>query len=1615
MREINVHQFSSTLVERYRRYLFTANMVADSEPELRSAIWEALCQTDVFSREPLVTSIPAYRHGSTALDLIARETPPRLSPILENLAPKEFDVTRALYEHQTEAIEKAQRGRNLIIATGTGSGKTECFVLPILDDVIRNPEEGVRAIIVYPMNALANDQLERLRKLLINLSQITFGRYTGDTPWNRSELSDDLKSRIGKSERFSRDEIREHPPHILLTNFAMLEYLLLRPRDADLFRHQSLRYVVLDEAHTYTGAQGIDVSLLMRRLRQTYQRRKPQFVLTSATLSERDSPESRNAIAKFGRSITGAEFDVDDVIFGRTSHGFIGELCDVSLTQISRVIGSEASLVEWIIALDDSYSLRTLVKDSGLPGCNQAVEQDSCGRMLHRLMANWLPLRQIHDAVSEKPHSLSELCELLWKEVDERSLLALEWLLIMSSHARGRDIDPPLIPARFHLFFRGLSGASLCLAPTCGGRREHANTFWGRIYLESRARCDETCESLLLPFSTCFQCGMPAVTIYVSERGWQALPPSDQPEEEAQRLSLTWDKSISEAGEDEPADGSSLEEVELCLACGFFDEDQHEIECCKSPTRIRLRNLTPRGGDLKLCPRCGTNARPYPSVLRDFRSGEDAATAVLAEEVMRNLPIDEEQPDQLPARGRRMLTFSDSRQRAAFFAPYLKRTTAETEYMKPLYDALKLEEERNETPVSLTEVAERFVKEAVKRKLVLIRMYDRDRDVLTYEIKPTRNLLPVDKKNLRRQAYVSLLQHFCASTRQRLNMPGVGIAAARIYLTEGNLEDLPARLPELFEHGERAGLDCIQQLLQIFLMRRALNMTEEDIEIRDIGEGPRYATFHYYFNNRVQGRARYRWNPYAAERRNKRTIATSFTAGVIAKFLGLKTDKDEKRLDELLHKIWDALRETVLIQTSFGGEYQVEADRLVLSTAGPWYLCESCGRTTILNIADACVAPGCEGKLRAHSVEQLNERFANHHYRHRLSETEPLALEVAEHTAQLTNIHGQKYQDKFVKGEINVLSSSTTFEMGVDVGALKAVFLRNVPPTASSYIQRAGRAGRRCDGSAFAVTYSRSVPHDQFHYHNPADVVRGRVPVPLINLSNTRLAQRHINSYLLGRFLQQLPRQQRVDRVSEFFLGAEAGDIPVTRFGPFLDQNRSHLVQGIRNVLPEASKLNPGECFEKSRQEMDAVYKKRVREPLDDFQRQLEELTARQAHADTHELRKIIGAKESLERLINQLKSERLIDFLSSAHWLPSYAFPQDTIRLLVRQKDWSNKMRLERDREVGISEYAPGAEIIADGRLFKSRGVLKPTQGFDIRQYRYCRQCRRLVTRAENERMERVCECGLPSQPQSYIQPQGFQTFYSDEVPEPNLYRMRPPSNAELFLVNGADPDDFREHEIVDGVMYGYRKDGRLFRANPGYRFQQFRLCKACGVHFDESAKAPKPHQTPWGTSCAGMIFRTHLAHEFETDTLQLRFANLLRTPEVTDPDFWLSFQTAFVATAAQVLAIPRSDLGATYQSRSSVTLEGELIVYDGVPGGAGYVERIIETLPRILEQAYERTRNCDNPLCDIEASCYTCLRSYANQFYWDRLRRRKVYEWLAGFVEEGQANRLPSKKLES
>ena len=391
MSEIHPQEFLNQISSTFRRYLFTQNFIADSDADLRDEFWKALQEPGLFYGPPLVSALPAYETAASARSLLGRDAGPRLHRSLAQLPPNRFDLDRPLYSHQIASLGLIQANENIVVASGTGSGKTECFLLPILDDAARHPGPGVRAILIYPMNALANDQLSRLRELLNGLPEITFGRYTGDTPeTEKLARPEALEQVLRPNERFTRAEIREKPPHILLTNFEMLEYLLLRPKDDAVFRNQRLRFIVLDEAHSYTGAQGIDVALLMRRLKQAFGRGRQQFVLTSATIGD-----DKEKIRRFAESLTGDAFKQDSILTGRPVSQFDLGTHRHALADYLAFLTHESDLDEWLLAVESPAKLIHLIRKSALLPDLESESTES-SRILWAWLANNHELAKMH-------------------------------------------------------------------------------------------------------------------------------------------------------------------------------------------------------------------------------------------------------------------------------------------------------------------------------------------------------------------------------------------------------------------------------------------------------------------------------------------------------------------------------------------------------------------------------------------------------------------------------------------------------------------------------------------------------------------------------------------------------------------------------------------------------------------------------------------------------------------------------------------------------------------------------------------------------------------------------------------------------------------------------------------------------------------------------------------------------------------------------------------------------------------------------------------------------------------------------------------------------------------
>ena len=286
----------------YRRYLKTLLNPQDSK--IAASLNSTIDGASGLTEGPILQITPPFESGHIPKQLIAEGQLHRDFALLGEYLPP----SRPLYKHQETALRKINAGRNVIVSTGTGSGKTETFLIPIINDLLIEREAGtldagVRALLLYPMNALANDQVERLRKILAKMPDLTFGRYTGETRETQEEALEEYREQFGAeplpNELISREAMRANPPHILLTNYAMLEYLLLRPTDNSFFDGAAAgnwRRIVVDEAHVYAGAQGSEVGLLLRRLKDRVSRdRELQYIATSASLQG-----SKDEITAFG-------------------------------------------------------------------------------------------------------------------------------------------------------------------------------------------------------------------------------------------------------------------------------------------------------------------------------------------------------------------------------------------------------------------------------------------------------------------------------------------------------------------------------------------------------------------------------------------------------------------------------------------------------------------------------------------------------------------------------------------------------------------------------------------------------------------------------------------------------------------------------------------------------------------------------------------------------------------------------------------------------------------------------------------------------------------------------------------------------------------------------------------------------------------------------------------------------------------------------------------------------------------------------------------------------------------------------------------------------------------
>jgi len=1094
---MNVFELRDRLVTDYASY--TRSFIKIADP-LISARVDSELNAGAFWPEPMLQLNPNYLPGGTIDELIADDTlHPECGKIFR-IDKSDADYTGKqllLHMHQREAILKAKKDRrSYVLTSGTGSGKSLTYIVPIVDHILRNGSgRGVQAIVVYPMNALANSQDEELGKFLKKgypegQPPIRFALFTGQ-----------------EKDPQKREAIRSNPPDILLTNYMMLELLLTRTEDRELVRAaQGLHFLVFDELHTYRGRQGADVALLIRRCRLAFGGHDMICIGTSATMASGGSTEAQKiAVAKVAQTVFGVPFDGTQVI-GETLQRATPEI-DFSDQAVIQAI---CTAIETGASPPESYEeFRAHPLSSWIESTFGVRTEEETRRVV----------RQAPRRLQGKDSAVEDLAGLT--STDPLQCLAvLRQFLLKGSELRQNESSRfPIFAFRLHQFFT------------------RGDTVWATIeaqrHLEMSKKGSKPGdpEKLLFPLVFCRQCGTAYYRVKVEE-GRKAVFPREDRREENDDGSGDAYLYVSEAAPWPRVEGSAL----LERVPSFMKETTTQgVERVRPDARGDLPQpvFIDAGGRLVsegqgiaaalirrnflfcLEPSCGI---AYTKSQRSERTklatlgvdNRSTATTILA---VRSL-IELQGERDLRADARKLLSFTDNRQDASLQAGHfndfaqvallrsaLHKATEEKgakgvshgELSRSVFDAMQLRFDEYAADPEVRGPARSATNDALRRVMDyhLYRDLQRGWRVTAPNLEDC-GLLTFGYEGLRGED--SLLSERAVwetgfSIRTDNGEQFIETPEPLRSCPEELREELLHTLLDVLRRSLAVKVDVLDPLKQLDLVEQTKPRLLEDTvwyleDARDLAK----SVVAYPRPKRQEDRTGFFVSSYGGYGRYvKRRLAAYVLQG---------RQFGRAEVDQTIRYLFLALKRYGIVEQVRSGEvpgYQINADAL------RWLRAEGVvrpvDRTRLLAAGE--VPP----EVNRYFVE-CYRRFVNL----------KCVLEAREHTAQVTSEDRQEREERFRSGDLPLLFCSPTMELGVDIAQLNLVNLRNVPPTPANYAQRSGRAGR---GGQPALVYTYCAgrsPHDQYYFRQPNQMVAGSVTPSRIDIRNRDLVCSHVHA-----------------------------------------------------------------------------------------------------------------------------------------------------------------------------------------------------------------------------------------------------------------------------------------------------------------------------------------------------------------------------------------------------------------------------------------------------------------------------------------------------------------------
>ncbi|MGE3728758.1 MAG: DEAD/DEAH box helicase, partial [Candidatus Sericytochromatia bacterium] len=1607
---MKIFELHRNLIADYTKYVTSFIHIRDYR--IQSYVTEQINQGLLWP-EPLLQLNPRFEESPRKMhQLVSDKT-------LHSECAKIFQIKREdaftgdvlrFHRHQYEAIKAAEKGVNYVLTTGTGSGKSLAYIVPIVNHVLRaGSGKGIQAIVIYPMNALANSQEEELKKFLLNgyggNPPVTFARYTGQEGDAR------------------RQEIRDNPPDILLTNYVMLELIMTRPHESRLLDSaQNLQFLVLDELHTYRGRQGADVSMLIRRVRQRLKSSRLQCVGTSATLASGGSiKEQKFEVARVATQIFGSAVEPDNVI-GETLQR-ITKNQNFNDAEIIQTLKAEIAAPEKL--RDDEHEVFCL---SPLAAWIESCFGVSLDQHQTLQRAKPVSLRGIGGA-AEKLAQLTD-CD------QEICANALETVLQIGGQRKLPENQAPVFAFRLHQFISPGDN----LFTSIEDPKERYITVNGQQFVPNHR------DKILLPMVFCRECGQDyyCVTYDLSKDGdnparfsprhlseklvednqkagylfydAESVWPIDDENELIQRLPEDW-------LEPHPRQGWRIKKTAkpLLPLPVHVNPDGTVSHQAHSPIYFIP---TP----FALCLNCGVS---YTRRTRsDFgkltplgTEGRSTSTTILSLAAVQQL---RKQEYGLAEQAQKLLSFTDNRQDASLQSGHFNDFMEVSMLRSALYHAVT---QSGSKGLEHQELSQR-VFDALQLPLSL---YASNREVKFQALRETQKAL---KDVIGYRVYQDLQRGWRVIAP---NLEQCGLLKIKyqsldeLCESEDEWKNVDVRLlalsPQDREEYCRILLDYMRRELAIKVdylnpdIQQQINQQSNMRLIEPWGFGP-YENFSF---SRIL---------YPRSKKAGDSGEAIYLSGrsAFGQFLRMRLSTPDAShhptlaetqimIEQLLELLLAAGLVEDVVKKRHDNDvagYQINAGGL-LWTAGdgiPYH--------------DSLRKP-----QKSEEPSRPNEFFS-------LLYREPTqylqGLEAREHTAQVPAELRIERENDFRQGRLPVLYCSPTMELGIDISDLNAVNMRNVPPTPANYAQRSGRAGR--SGSpALVFTYcSKGSPHDQYFFRRPQLMVAGQVAPPRLDLANEDLIKAHIQAIWLStsgldlkRSVSELldltgtpPQMSVIQEVADIL-----NDVQVQ------EKTRQFAEAALKQLQPELQKVGwfhenwLNEVLKGIPQAFDYACERWRQLYLSAYsqmnlQHQIMLDPARSALDRKHAKRLHGDAQRQLELLLlSETKQSQHSDFYSyryfaSEGFLPGYNFPRLPLSAFIPGKKntfGGGEHYLSRPRFLAISEFGPQAVIYHEGARYQINKVLSTLgqEGELVTQdVKVCKSCGYLhMEPSENPSASfaSVCErCGddLPLAWPKLFRLQNVATrrreqINSDEEERQRLgyilqtaFRLEHRSRGYLQAqVNMAEEApwtlSYGHGATIWRINLGWARSRGQDQNRKGFVWEVERGFWASYSALDES-----PQDEPLSQRCERVI-------PYVVD----RRNCLLVEPKDLKPQELISLMTALKNGIQIAYQLEGGELSAELLPKPENATR--FLLYESAEGGAGILRQLIEdpfALQKVAKQALELCHFDPETGEDLlhapfahepcEAACYDCLLSYGNQRMHKMLDRHSIFASL-------------------